>query len=75
MFPDIEILEIHLKINKEPSQLYSNIRIEMVNTEKQKHSNRVETQTNRNGNITHTIHGTNTKSRRNINVQTINEMI
>ena len=42
-FSDLEILGILQLINRESSQQVRNTRIEIINTEKQEHSNRIET--------------------------------
>ena len=52
-FSDLEILEIHQKINKESRQDPNTV-INTPNTEKQEQSNWNEPQSNNNQNITHT---------------------
>ena len=52
-FSDLEILEIHQQIDKESYQENNYTVIEALNTEKQEHSNRIETQNNSNRNATH----------------------
>ena len=52
-FSDLEIFEIHQKINRESKQQDSNTITDTPNTEKQEHSNRNEPRSNNNQNTTH----------------------